>query len=404
LAKSKEELEKEEKERKEAEEKAEKERKEKEEKVFKEVSEAVTAIRDKYDAIEKSSKTQETAQKEIKETIEKVTKALDQNEVRIKQIQSNISGTTEISPDYKALLDWMRTGKEIDLPETKVMKLSDATLGGYLTSPEISTELLKDVIEYSPIRPLARVRTTGKESIKIRKRTDVFAAQWTGEVSVKTETAGLAYGMEEIPTHELYAFVDISNWDLEDSDFNLESELRLEFGEQFGVAEGTGFVNGNAVKKPEGIMVNTSVSHVPSGDANLITADALRTLYFAPKSVYARSSRFIMSRATMLAISLLKTGEGVYLLGRLADTPVWNILGSPVVEAVDMAAIAAGTFPVVFGDFAKAYIIVDRIALAILRDPYSAATTNSVRFHARKRLGGQVIKPEAICKLEIALT
>ena len=79
--KTKEELEKEELERKE---KEEKERKEKEEKVFTEVHEAVKAIRDKYDALEKSSKNQESVQNEIKETIEKVTKTLDQNEVKLK--------------------------------------------------------------------------------------------------------------------------------------------------------------------------------------------------------------------------------------------------------------------------------------------------------------------------------
>jgi len=43
--------------------------------------------------------------------------------------------------------------------------------------------------------------------------------------------------------------------------------------------------------------------------------------------------------------------------------------------------------------------IVDRIGISVLRDPYSAATTNSVRFHARKRVGGKVIQAEAIVKM-----
>ena len=396
MAKTKEELEKEELERKE---KAEKERKEKEEKVFTEVHDAVKTIRDKYDVLEKSSKNQETAQNEIKETIEKALKKIDEVEVLTKRIQSNVVGTQEMSPDFKALLDWMRTGKAIDLPETKVMKLSDATLGGYLTTPEVSNELLKDVVEYSPIRTIARVRTTSKESIKVRKRTGTFAAQWTGEVTTKTETTGLTYGMEEIPNHELYAMVDISNWDLEDSDFNLDNELRLEFGEQFGVAEGIAFVAGNAVKKPEGLLTHTGIGSVKSADANLLKADGIFGLYFAPKSAYVKNSRFVMNRKTMLAASILKNAvDGTYLLRRLGESPVWNILGAPVVEAVDMPDVAAGTYPILFGDFQKGYTIVDRIALAILRDPYSAATTNCVRFHARKRIGGQVVQAEAIYK------
>jgi len=398
----KEKLEQEQKEQKEKEEKEEKARKEKEEKVFTEVQEAVKGIREKYTSIEKSTKDQATVQTEIKETIEKVTKKID--EMEIMQKRFNVSMTEnkdEKSPKFKAFLEWMRKAQPIP-DELKVQRISDQTLGGYLASPEITNELLKDVVEFSPIRSIVRVRTTSKESVKIRKRTGNFTAQWTGEVETKTETTGLTYGMEEIPTHELYALVDISNWDLEDSDFNLESELRMEFSEQFGVAEGIVGISGNAIKKPEGILTNASVSHVASGDADLLTGDGFKRCYFAPKSVYAKSSQWIMNRATMLAASILKTGTGVYLLKQMQGAPEWNILGSAVVECKDMPDVAAGAFPVVFGNFKKAYTLVDRIALAILRDPYTQAATNSVRFHARKRLGGQVVQAEAIYKLEIA--
>jgi HK97 family phage major capsid protein len=44
-------------------------------------------------------------------------------------------------------------------------------------------------------------------------------------------------------------------------------------------------------------------------------------------------------------------------------------------------------------------MIVDRIALAVLRDPFTQATTGNVRYIARRRVGGQVIMPEAIVKL-----
>jgi HK97 family phage major capsid protein len=41
-------------------------------------------------------------------------------------------------------------------------------------------------------------------------------------------------------------------------------------------------------------------------------------------------------------------------------------------------------------------MIVDRVNLAILRDPFTQATSGNVRYVARKRIGGQVILPEAI--------
>ena len=75
-----------------------------------------------------------------------------------------------------------------------------------------------------------------------------------------------------------------------------------------------------------------------------------------------------------------------------------TILGHGYVEATDMPSEGSNTFPVLFGDFNKAYMIVDRVNLAVLRDPFTQATTGNVRYIARKRVGGQVILPEAIVK------
>ena len=65
-----------------------------------------------------------------------------------------------------------------------------------------------------------------------------------------------------------------------------------------------------------------------------------------------------------------------------------------------MPSEGSGTFPVAFGDFRRAYMIVDRVAMAVLRDPFTQATTGNVRYVARRRVGGQVILPEAIVKLK----
>ena len=64
--------------------------------------------------------------------------------------------------------------------------------------------------------------------------------------------------------------------------------------------------------------------------------------------------------------------------------------------------ISMQRYPIAIGDFQQAYRIYDRTALAVLRDPYSIATTGQVRFHARRRVGGGVVKAEAIRKLKIA--
>ncbi len=55
---------------------------------------------------------------------------------------------------------------------------------------------------------------------------------------------------------------------------------------------------------------------------------------------------------------------------------------------------AAGALAVALGD-SKRYRIYDRIQMALLRDPFTNATTGPTRFHARRRVGGLVRLSEA---------
>jgi HK97 family phage major capsid protein len=76
-----------------------------------------------------------------------------------------------------------------------------------------------------------------------------------------------------------------------------------------------------------------------------------------------------------------------------------RLLGYPVVEAEDRPDIGATAFPIAFGNFRNGYLIAERSATAILRDPF----TNKpfVHFYATKRIGGQVLDSDAIKLLKI---
>ena len=289
--------------------------------------------------------------------------------------------------------------------EKKALTVSNDSTGGYLAPPEYVRELIKTVTEISPIRSIARVRSTGQRSIQVPKRTGTFAAQWVAESGTRSETTGYQVGLEEIPAHEYYALVDISEQDLEDSVFDLEAEMQSEFSTQFAKAEGTAFVSGNAVGKPEGFMTNSDVSEVNSGNGTALLADGLLTLVHSIKSEYASNATFVLNRSTLSAIRKLKdtAGQYVFQAGMSLVSGVPNtILGYPYVEATDMPSVGANAFPVAFGDFSKAYMIVDRVALAVLRDPFTQATTGNVRYIARRRVGGQVVLPEAIVKQKVS--
>ena len=306
----------------------------------------------------------------------------------------------------KAFDSYLRKGeKSLSAEEVKALTVSNDSTGGYLAPPEYVRELLKTVTEISPIRSIARVRTTSARSVQIPKRASTFSAQWVAESGTRSETTGYTVGLEQLSAHEHYALVDISEQDLEDTVFNLEQEMQSEFAEQFAKAEGAAFVSGDAVGKPEGLLTNSSVGQAVSGSASALTADGLLTLVHSIKSEYGQNGRFVFNRNTLAAIRKLKdtAGQYVFQAGMSLENGVPNtILGYPYVEASDMPDIAGNAFPVIFGDFNRAYLIVDRVALAVLRDPFTQATTGNVRYIARRRVGGQVIQPEAIVKHKIS--
>ncbi|BFU90150.1 MAG: phage capsid protein [Nitrospira sp.] len=313
-----------------------------------------------------------------------------------------------------AFLNFCRYGLEGMSAEEKSLLAKDSLPGErkslsspqgveYLASPEVTNDILKGVIEFSPIRTVARVRTTSAKSVKLRKRTGTFAAAWIAKTGTRAETTGLKYGLEEVPTHELYALVDIPFEDLEDSDFNLEAELNLEASEQFGVAEGLSSVSGDGTGEWEGLLTNAAMSFTVSGDANLITGDGLIQLYVDVKDAYARNGMWMLKRDTIGKVRKLKDSQGQYIwMPGLASALPSTILDRPYVEAVDMPVIAANAFPVLFGDFRRGYTVIDRVQIAVIRDTYTQASNGAVRFHFRKRSGGQVVNVEAIRKLKIS--
>lgn len=308
---------------------------------------------------------------------------------------AHVMGVPNLSDEEKKVFEAVQN-------EYKSLSVSNDTAGGYLAPVELVREIIKAETEISPVRALARVRQTVNKSVQIPKRTGQFAAQWVAEQGAKSETTGLTYGMEEIPTHELYALIDISNQMLEDAAFDMQAEISMEASEQFAVAEGAAFVTGSGVGKPEGFLTNANLQTTNSGTAATVAdsdgqANGLLTLKHAIKTAYTRNATWALNRTTLGSVRKLKDGDKNYIWmpGIAAGKPN-TIDGDPYVEVPDMPSEGAGNKPIVYGDFRRAYTWIDRISMEMLRDPYTQATSGNVRFIVRKRVAGQVVLAEAI--------
>lgn len=308
--------------------------------------------------------------------------------------------------EVRAFDTFIRRGREgLEPTEIRALRVSDDTAGGFLAPDQFIAELDRNLVPFSPVRQIARVRPISAPAAVIPKRTGGMTARWVGEIEERPETT-ITFGNNRYEVREIAAYVDVSNQLLEDAAIDVADELAFAFAEEFGAKEGTAFVNGIGALDPVGFMNDPNVPYTASGSAGAVTADGLIDLYHALPSAYRANATWGMNSTALGAFRKLKDSSGAYLLltAGLNGAPVTTLLGRPVVELPDMPNVAADAFPVIFGDFMQGYRIFDRIALSILRDPYSMAKFGQTRFHGRRRVAGGVAKADALRKLKVAVS
>lgn len=317
------------------------------------------------------------------------------------------------SIEVKSFVDgYLRQGRE---SEVKSLSGSVAADGGYAVPHEIDALIASRLKTISPIRSIAQVVQTGSAGYRKLVTTGGTASGWVSETATRAETTTPSFAEIAPPSGELYANPAASQTMLDDAGFDLESWLADEIAMEFARAEGVAFINGNGTHRPKGFLKATmattddatrafgSLQYLGSGDDDGLGSapeNKLIDLVHALKSGHRQGASWVMNSATLAEVRKLKTSDGAFVwqAGLSAGQPD-RLLGYPVVEAEDMPDIAADAFPIAFGNFRAGYLITERTATSILRDPF----TNKpfVHFYATKRIGGQVLDSEAIKLLKI---
>ena len=147
-----------------------------------------------------------------------------------------------------------------------------------------------------------------------------------------------------------------------------------------------------------------ALEQIASGTAGKVTADGAINLKGRLKGDYQAGAVFLTQRDTFTDLSLLKDGQGRYLLSEtmLPDGVDVRLLGKPLFFADDMPAVAADALALAYGDFGISYTIVDRMGIRILRNPFTDIPF--IRFYTTKRVGGDITNYEGIKIQKLALT
>jgi HK97 family phage major capsid protein len=321
---------------------------------------------------------------------------------------------------HKAAFEgYIRSGETRTLRslEEKAMSVASSPDGGYTVPPEIEAGINRAVRTLSPIRGIAGVRQISGNVYNKPFMVTGPVTGWVGETAARPETGSPTLASLAFPTMELYAMPSATQALLDDSAVNIDQwiadEVRIAFADQ----EGTAFVTGDGVNKPKGFLGYTKVAntswtwgstgYLPTGVAGAFPAtsstDKVIDLTFAVKAGYRANGSFVMNRATQGAIRKFKDNNNNYIWQppvKAGDAPL--LLGYPVAECEDMPTIGTDTYSVAFGDFARGYLIVDRVGVRILRDPYSSKPY--VLFYTTKRVGGGIQDFDAIKLLKFGVT
>jgi HK97 family phage major capsid protein len=356
------------------------------------------------------------------EKLARIDRTLDDLQIKVHRPQLStaaVTAPTRAMVAHKTAFDaYVRKGDAAALSaiETKALSAGSNPDGGFTVPPEIEAKVNASLRAISPIRAIAGIRQVSGTVYKKPFATNGFATGWIGETAARPETSTPTLAELAFPTMELYAMPAASPVLLEDSAVDIEQWIADEVNTVFAQQEGNAFVVGNGVNKPKGFLdypkvANASWTHgntgfIATGVAGAFPAanpsDKLIDLVYAVNAGYRANGTFVMSRATQSAVRKLKDAQGNYLWQPAAQPgQPSQLMGFPVYEAEDMPDIATDSHSIAFGDFKRGYLIVDRVGIRVLRDPYSAKPY--VLFYTTKRVGGGIQDFAAIKTLKFGV-
>lgn len=371
------------------------------------------------------------------EKVDRINASLEEQGKAIDELNSSIAAMKISGGDGKPGMNaaqrahaqafdaWFRKGKDPEaLRELEIkasMSAGSDPDGGYTVTPTMEQTIDRILPAVSAIRSLATVMPIGTGSYKKLFNKSGATSGWVGETETRALTSTPQLAAQDFPVMEIYAQPAATQTLLDDSFVNIEQWLADECAIVFAEQEGIAFASGDGNNKPKGITAYTTVAdatfaaatsanwgkigYIATGAAADFTttkqADCLFDLEDALKTGYQPNARWLMNRKTRSAIRKFTNSLGDYMWQPGLQIGVPDTLdGKPITIDDNMPNIGAGTYPIAFGDFKRGYLIVDRVGIRVLRDPFTAKPY--VLFYTTKRVGGGVQNFEAIKLLKVA--
>ena len=396
-----------------------------------EMKNAVAQLRDTVE--ERVEKEREQFGEELsdtKEKTERINERINELETKLNRREPSVGESAdEMSDARKAFSKWLRRDHLSD-EEVKALKGGAATYEGAdtkditvgtsgnqsdaLAPEEFVQEIIKDAVEVSPMRQVARVRSTDRRQVKIPRLQGRPTAQYVSEQGTRPVDTSTDFGADSgdmlvINMHEFSITVPISRQMERDSVFDIEAEVREVVSTEMARFEGAKFLQGSGNGAAQGLVTagnfnTTATADTASGSIAAITPEEVVDLKYQVKDTYRDNGTYALTREAINKVRTLKQdGEFIWSPTFSEGEPA-SIQGSPYVEMQDLvpsATAGAGDVPICFGDWNRGYQIVDRLGMQVLRDPYSKKESGTIDYQFYAAHGGDIRLAEALHGLEI---
>lgn len=279
---------------------------------------------------------------------------------------------------------------------TQILSTGRDSITGAFELPFSDRPQCEDAITAeSTFRKIATVLKANRES-KIYTYAFENVVSWIPEDgAISTEDMDTDFNKLPMLSHKLVVLTKIDNEFVYDAGFDFKSLFFKKLSRSFATAEDDAFINGTGVNMPTGILNDTDGAEIGAATVNLTYDDVIK-LYFSLDKKYRDYGVWLMNDQTAFLLRTMKDSAGNYIWNQTNDT----ILGKQVVLCKAMPSVAAGTKPIVFGDFSY-YWIVSRKAMAIRTLSEKFILNNQTGYLAHEFMDGKLMHRDAIKAVQI---
>lgn len=284
-------------------------------------------------------------------------------------------------------------------------------LGGFAVPPQIAADINKRIVGLTAVRAggATVVQTSSNviQWLRVDGGNDRYPGNmrgaWGGETASPSEK-NMKFGLDNIAV-DLYTYKASMSTSLLEDATNIVQLFNEEVADVLAIDEDEAFLIGDGANKPRGILPGStnarSLSEVVSGNATALTVTGVKQLRRGIASQYRAAQRasWIGNSDTGADIELFQDGQGRFYFEYLDSGE--RFMRSAWRESEAMPDVAAGAYPLIFGDL-SGYVIVERLGLAVRRYNDSNTGINKVEFHVRRRLGGDLRQPWKIAVQKVA--